>query len=349
MENEDILLTTKLQLICWYMFYQKCHELENMVDIKDDGYNDALKKGMEIPSIVSRNTNFSYDNKRNYLYVVRKLFFESLKDKYYEQYLLYYEKISNKARRRYTFLKKKYKIYILIFISMIIPIILILNIFHNFIIKLNLKNSFFIWLTVIVVLLFLIFGVPSYFFKKIEEKRKSLLIIMEADYEGWFEKFIFPLADVKKEWESIEQKFNNNLSEYIKFKNKTLEELIEIKEELKKEIPLPDKFMNEENIECLLVILFEKYATNIRDAIDFLENEENRSLINKSLEYLNYNMSLFNKDLSKLRFDRSNTENDTSDCIVVNDIEISYYLFNQIKSIDCSTKYLITEQLIENK
>ena len=193
-------------------------------------------------------------------------------------------------------------------------------------------------------------GINKYLWKKYNDEvkychlnpiSKESLVINEnylIEFLDKDEKFNLYLKDVKA-------KFNgecNNCHEYI-FQN--IPKLVEIKNKLKKDIPLPDKYQDEQHVNSLLALVLDKRADTLKEAINLYETEQYRSNVISSLDLLNMNLVILNNNISSLKDDIKTLTDVTVKGFRIM-ISQNNMISNLLTSIAYDTKYLVIDEIL---
>ena len=121
--------------------------------------------------------------------------------------------------------------------------------------------------------------------------------------------------------------------------------LVNIRNNLLKEIPIPEKYSDEYHINCLLALVLDCRADTLKEAINLFETEAYRNTVINSLNVLNYNIALLNNNITNLRNDVQNLTNTVYQGFSVL-IKQNNYISNQIDSIRFDTRYLMIDSLL---
>ena len=358
MDREEERLKLEFDLLCWYNFYQKCHELEEMVDIKDDGYNSFDGSKEKLPDVTERKFTFSKNSKDIYINQILEKYIN--KNSFYKsEYELHKRKMyqnlikCNERKEKYT---KEYQLWggigwiigaIVFLITFIISIIRSFNEGSPVPILIGLLlGALFMFITAVICARTIPFK-PSENLDDILNDEKKYTFLSNITYQKWFDIYKFSDPSIKKEWENIMEKVDLNLNNFILYSENKIPELKEIKNKLKVDIPLPDKYSDEYHVKCLLSLVLDRRADTLKEAINLFEEEAYRSRVIQSLDMLNYNIGLLNRNILQLRYELDNSMRQLSTQMNVM-IAQNFAITNQLQAINCSTRYLMIDSLFDN-
>lgn len=346
-KSEENIEKIKLEydLLCWHNFYEKCHELEKSFYITDDNY------GLNV-DVASREVVFNYN----------KYYYESVFPLFNENYIkcnphltelhaseMKKRNISNRNRSREidsankNFAKKSY--------LGLLPLIIcgVLSLIFYLISAITSQWG----LAIFGVVLFVIsIPITIILLKKMRlkallliEQKKQLPIKEIKEFDNWF----YSEVAITDEYKAKQISFYNK---YIETAKKDSEEFIEkipqlkqIKEELIKNVPLPQKYSDEEHVNALLALVLDGRADTLKEAINLFETEAYRNTVINSLNVLNYNIVQLNNNITNLRNDVQNLTNTVYQGFSVL-IKQNNYISSQIDSIRFDTRYLMIDSLL---
>lgn len=357
-KREENIEKIKLEydLLCWHNFYEKCHELENSFEIKDDSFNRCSDISSEIYEGDIANRTVTYD-KSNHNYFNENIY-PKLKNQFLSkksQLLPFYEKAKREANadelRKVTAKnaiiqsgnRKKTAGGILVAVSFIFLIL-------GFVTLSKIPGlSIFLFIVVLALA-----GVGGTLIVKAAQQGANTQTIKLDSYTS-AKQFVGYDDWITSNIDKIEI-FKNHVSEkkkvfLEKVKNEedgileSRKELVNIRNNLLKEIPIPEKYSDEYHINCLLALVLDCRADTLKEAINLFETEAYRNTVINSLNVLNYNIVQLNNNITNLRNDVQNLTNTVYQGFSVL-IKQNNYISSQIDSIRFDTRYLMIDSLL---
>lgn len=357
-KKEENLEKVKLEydLLCWHNFYEKCHELENSFEIKDD----SLNRCSDISSI-SYEGDIAYRsvvyNDSNQSYFVENIY-PKLRANYLDrksELMPFYERAKREAdaaeSRRVAAknaqissgnTKKT--------IGGILVVVGIIFIVLGFVTLSSVSGlSIFLFIASLALL-----GVGgSFVVKAAQQGANTKTVTFDAHttanqfvgYDEWIKRNIDDVEIFKKHISEKKKIFLDTVKIEEDGILQSREELIDIRNKLLKEIPIPEKYSDEYHINALLALVLDCRADTLKEAINLFETETYRKTVVNSLNVLNYNIIQLNKNITMLRGDVQNLTNAVYKGFSVL-IEQNNFICSQLDSIRFDTRYLMIDSLL---
>jgi len=332
--TEDKIMKLKYDLLCWYRFFEKCHELEHSIFISDQGANSNV-------DITVRKLNWDYNT-----YFETKLHGEF--DKYYLRKYgkkLKDEHQANEKRKRNCNIESKNKIKALDKRQSIIAIkcIVVYLFIHAILALISLYTLFLIPISIPI-------GnkIIYYFWDRIiaQKKAEELKIEKEETFEEYWIRHKQSSDTYKKLLKEKYDEFLKRAKKSVEYLVSNIPQLIEIKNQLIESVPLPPSYSNEQSVKGLLTLVLNGRAHTLKEAINLLETEYYREAVLNSFRELNYNLSLLVESIERLNYKMNSISNKLS----------SHYfsLYNQnsiissqLMSIKYDTSFIAIDNLFD--
>ena len=322
-------------LLCWHNYYQKCHELEDSFEIKDDKLNSCsdissnrYKGDIGYREVVYDVSNESYfENniypklRTNYLQKKDELtpLYDKAKIKGNQQeakrVASLNDEISNTNAKKYVIKGVYYSGVVLFILS--IGLMIIGFIFRGM-------------------------------YSDASGKLKADSFVTEKSfisYDEWIENNIDELEIFKNHVSEKKKMFLDTVKKEEEGILNSRQELIEIRNNLTKEIPLPEKYSDEYHVNALLALVLNCRADTLKEAINLFETESYRNTVVSSLNALNYNIAQLNNNIRMLQ---GQVHNLTSTVVqgFSTLIQQNNYISRQLDAIRFDTRYLMIDNFL---
>ena len=338
-KKEENLEKIKLEydLLCWHNFYKKCHELENIYQVADD--NREIDKNIDI---TSRNLVWDKNEKRYFDSDVKPLVQEEFVKTHsdYSKKEQEYMKSMDRKMQNYEMLENQRLREIdrdakLGMAFMIIGAILLglgfifvwFSVFGKIVLPLGIAVE--------------IIGIIIW-----NKKHYQKLTIDEIHID---ENYLSKLLDkdpLFKDYENkVKIKYQKECSATHDYIISKVQDLTTIKNNLIKNIPLPQKYSDEEHVNALLALVLDGRADTLKEAINLYETEAYRNTVVNSLNVLNYNIVQLNNNIMNLRNEVTNLTSVVQKGFDIL-IQQNNYISMSLDSIKFDTRYLMIDSLL---
>lgn len=359
-ENENIdRFKLKYDLLCWHNFYEKCHELENSFEIKDDLLvNCSDTSSPNYTGDITKRT-IEYD-KSNENYFNEKIV-PTLKKKYIsnkEVLMTYYNEAKNSWEKS-ELLRVASKnsaissgnslktLGLVLAISGVIPIVV------DIALVASKKISFFgclgllaliVPIEIIALFITSVAGSKGANIKTVRMDQKVSMGSFQS-YEEWADNNIDDIDIYKNYLNQKKELFFEIARKEERTIVDSISQLKQIKNELESDIPMPKKYSDEYHINALLALVLDRRADTLKEAINLFETETYRSTVVLSLDMLNHNIQILNNNITGLRKEVYELKNIAYEGFKTV-IRQNNFISMQLDSIRFDTRYLMIDSLL---